>query len=105
MVFGNDNRLLAFYPATIGSTARRAPSGSFRVETIVRNPTHTYRPSLHFASQHAKKPVTVRLGPNNPVGLVWIGLSAKAWLTRIPIATPASAAAEATVDGVVQRLP
>ncbi|HJU19028.1 MAG TPA: L,D-transpeptidase family protein [Stellaceae bacterium] len=79
LVFGSGNRLLAFFPATIGSVAQPAPSGTFRVETIVRNPTYTYRPSLHFTRQNAQKPVTVPPGPNNPVGLVWIGLSAKGY--------------------------
>ena len=78
-VFGRDNRLIAFYPATIGSTEKPAPSGSFEVKDIVRNPSYTYNPAYGFKGQQATKPVKVAPGPNNPVGIVWIGLSDKGY--------------------------
>ncbi|MGE5271747.1 MAG: L,D-transpeptidase family protein [Thiohalocapsa sp.] len=78
-VYGADNRLLAFYPATVGSTEKRAPSGTFQVRDVVRNPDYTYNPTYAFKGQHATQPVKVPPGPNNPVGLVWIGLNAKGY--------------------------
>jgi lipoprotein-anchoring transpeptidase ErfK/SrfK len=78
-VFGSDNRLIAFYPATIGSTEKPAPSGTFQVRDIVRNPSYTYNPAYAFKDQQATRPVKVPPGPNNPVGIVWIGLSAKGY--------------------------
>jgi lipoprotein-anchoring transpeptidase ErfK/SrfK len=78
-VYGSDDRLVAFYPATIGSTEKPAPSGTFQVRDIVRNPSYTYNPAYAFKEQRARRPVKVPPGPNNPVGIVWIGLSAKGY--------------------------
>ena len=70
-----DGSLVAFYPATIGSTDKPAPSGNFRIRKVVRNPTYHYDPKFHFKGVKAQHPFTIRSGPNNPVGLVWIDLS------------------------------
>lgn len=78
-VYGSDNRLIAFYPATIGSTEKPAPSGTFAVKDLVRNPSYTYNPANAFKGQQASRPVKVPPGPNNPVGIVWIGLTAKGY--------------------------
>jgi lipoprotein-anchoring transpeptidase ErfK/SrfK len=79
MAFGPDNRLLGFYPASIGSTEKPAPSGSFVVRSVAYDPDYTYNPAYGFRGQKAERPVKVAPGPNNPVGLVWIGLSAKGY--------------------------
>jgi lipoprotein-anchoring transpeptidase ErfK/SrfK len=78
-VLGPGGALLAFFPATIGSTEKPAPSGTFQVQSISYDPTYRYDPRYQFKGQHATKPVEVAPGPNNPVGLVWIGLSAKSY--------------------------
>lgn len=78
-VFDRDGKLMAFYPASIGSTEKPAPSGKFVVKRVDRNPTYHYNPKYAFKGQKAKKPVTVPPGPKNPVGLVWIDLSAKSY--------------------------
>ena len=79
LVYGADNRLLAFYPASIGSAEKPAPSGRFVVRSVDYDPTYTYNPAYAFRGQHAQRKITVMPGPNNPVGLVWIGLSAKGY--------------------------
>lgn len=72
--YGADGRLLAFYPASIGSEDRPAPSGTMTVRAIAPNPTYTFDPKrLTFGT--SKKKVTIPAGPNSPVGLVWIDLS------------------------------
>jgi len=73
--FGADGKLVAFYPATIGSKEKPAPSGTFRIRQVVENPTYHYDPKFHFKGVKAQQPFTIRPGPNNPVGLVWIDLS------------------------------
>lgn len=78
-VWGRDNRLMAFYPATIGSSEKPAPSGTFQVKDVVRNPGYTYNPAYAFKDQQATRPVKVPPGPKSPVGIVWIGLSAKGY--------------------------
>jgi lipoprotein-anchoring transpeptidase ErfK/SrfK len=77
-VLGSGGSLIAYYPATIGSAEKPAPSGSFEVRSVSYDPTYRYDPRYQFKGQHAREPV-VAPGPNNPVGLVWIALSAKSY--------------------------
>jgi lipoprotein-anchoring transpeptidase ErfK/SrfK len=73
--YAADGRLLAAYPATVGSEDLPTPSGELAVRTIAPNPTWTYDPSkLHFGDRSAGK-LTIAAGPNNPVGEVWIDLT------------------------------
>jgi len=73
--FGEGDRLLAVYPATVGSADRPAPSGVWEVRTVAPNPTYTYDPGrLTFGDAKAGK-MTVAAGPNNPVGSMWIDLT------------------------------
>jgi lipoprotein-anchoring transpeptidase ErfK/SrfK len=66
---------LAAYPATVGSADMPTPSGDLEVRTIAPAPTWTYDPGkLHFGDAKAGK-LTIKAGPNNPVGAVWIDLS------------------------------
>jgi lipoprotein-anchoring transpeptidase ErfK/SrfK len=78
-VFSADNRLLAFFPASIGSAEKPAPSGTFTVRAIAYDPTYTYNPAYGFKEQKTDRKVTVKPGPNNPVGVVWIALSAQGY--------------------------
>lgn len=73
--FDRDGKLLLAYPASVGSRAKPAPSGSFKVTAIAENPSYTYNPKYKFKSVKSDKPFTVKPGPNNPVGAVWIDLS------------------------------
>lgn len=72
--YAEDGRLLAVYPATVGSTERPAPVGEWAVNTVAPRPTYTYDPSrLTFGKPKAK--LTIKPGPNNPVGSTWIDLT------------------------------
>jgi lipoprotein-anchoring transpeptidase ErfK/SrfK len=73
--FSQDGQLLAFYPATVGSEEKPAPSGTLKVTGVQKNPTYHYNPKYQFKGVKTRKPFTVKPGPNNPVGLVWIGLT------------------------------
>jgi lipoprotein-anchoring transpeptidase ErfK/SrfK len=79
LAFGPDNRLLAFFPASIGSAEKPAPSGEFVVRSVAYDPDYTYNPAYGFKGQKAQRPVRIAPGPNNPVGVVWIGLSAQGY--------------------------
>lgn len=72
--FGEDGKLLATYPATVGSAERPAPSGALTVEAVADKPTWTYDPSRLTFGKGGKK-LTIAAGPNNPVGAAWIDLS------------------------------
>jgi lipoprotein-anchoring transpeptidase ErfK/SrfK len=73
--FAADGTLVAFYPASIGSKEKPAPSGTFRVRAVAEHPTYHYDPKFQFKGVKAQHRFTIRPGPNNPVGLVWIDLS------------------------------
>jgi lipoprotein-anchoring transpeptidase ErfK/SrfK len=70
-----DGSLVAFYPASIGSKEKPAPSGTYRIRQVAENPTYHYDPKFQFKGVKAQQRFTIRPGPNNPVGLVWIDLS------------------------------
>jgi lipoprotein-anchoring transpeptidase ErfK/SrfK len=74
-----DGKLIAMYPASIGSTEKPAPSGTLKVVRVARNPTYTYNPDFKFRGVKTKDEFQIAPGPNNPVGLVWIALNEKTY--------------------------
>jgi lipoprotein-anchoring transpeptidase ErfK/SrfK len=77
--FDKDGKLLAYYPASIGSEEKPAPSGTHKVERVAQNPSYTYNPKYKFKGVKSDKPFTIKPGPNNPAGSYWIGLSAESY--------------------------
>lgn len=73
--FDKGGAQVAFYPASIGSEEKPAPSGEAKVEGVAYAPTYTYDPKYQFEGVKAKTKFTIPPGPNNPVGVVWIDLS------------------------------
>jgi lipoprotein-anchoring transpeptidase ErfK/SrfK len=74
-----DGKLLAFYPASVGSEEKPTPSGELKIVSIEANPTYRYNPKYKFKGVEATEPFTIKPGPNNPVGAMWIGLSANSY--------------------------
>lgn len=72
--FDASGKLLAFYPATIGSSERPAPSGTVTVVGVAPEPDYTYDPS-RVTYDRGNQKIVIPAGPNNPVGTVWIDLS------------------------------
>ena len=73
--YGDDNMLLAVYPATVGSSERPAPAGEWEVRTVAPNPTYTYDPTRLTFGKASDGKLTIKAGPNNPVGSTWIDLT------------------------------
>src|SRR5262245_50698916 len=73
--FGRNDEVVAFYPASIGSREKPAPSGTYQVRRVVKEPTYRYDPKFQFKGVRTDRAVTIASGPNNPVGLVWIELT------------------------------
>jgi lipoprotein-anchoring transpeptidase ErfK/SrfK len=67
-------KLISFYPASVGSDERPAPSGTRPIRSVVENPTYHYSPKLKFKGVKTQKPFDIAPGPNNPVGNTWIDL-------------------------------
>ena len=68
-------KLVAAFPATVGSTERPAPSGTWAVKAVAPNPNYTYDPSRLTFGDASKGKFTIPPGPNNPVGSTWIDLT------------------------------
>ncbi|MFC0811408.1 L,D-transpeptidase family protein [Paracoccus panacisoli] len=68
-------KMLADYPATVGSSDTPSPHGSHLVEAVALDPTYTYNPNVNFKQGKNDKVLTIPPGPNGPVGNVWIDLS------------------------------
>jgi len=72
-------KLLAFYPATIGSEEHPAPDGVLKVTGVSKAPTYTFDPKrLSYSQPGVKGKLTLAAGPNNPVGGTWIALNEEA---------------------------
>jgi lipoprotein-anchoring transpeptidase ErfK/SrfK len=72
--YAADGKLLAAYPATIGSTENPSPSGTHAVAVVVLMPEYSYNPE-NFKQGDNEEPLTIPPGPNGPVGSVWIDLT------------------------------
>jgi lipoprotein-anchoring transpeptidase ErfK/SrfK len=77
--YTKDGKLLGFYPATIGSDEKPAPTGTFKVRRVAWNPDYHYDPKFRWKNVKTKQKLTIAPGPNNPVGLVWIDLTAPSY--------------------------
>lgn len=77
--YEESGRLVAFYPASIGSPDRPTPTGTLKVTSSHEQPTYRYNPEYRFKSVKSKKPFNIKPGPNSPVGAYWIGLLAQGY--------------------------
>ena len=77
--YTKDGQLLGFYPATIGSEEKPAPTGTFKVRRVAWNPDYHYDPKFGWKNVKTRQKLTIAPGPNNPVGLVWIDLTASSY--------------------------
>lgn len=74
--YDSNGGLIAFYPATVGSSRFPSPSGKMEVKGVAKSPKFTYSGDLEYAKDLKKgETLVVPPGPNNPVGIIWIDLS------------------------------
>ncbi len=77
--FDDKGALVAYYPASVGSEEKPAPSGETKITRVARNPNYTYNPDYAFKGVKTKEKFTIAPGPNNPVGAVWIELTGEGY--------------------------
>ncbi len=68
------DKLVAAYPATIGSADTPSPTGTHAVSRVAFDPNYTYNPKINFKQGENDKVLTIPPGPNGPVGSIWIAL-------------------------------
>jgi lipoprotein-anchoring transpeptidase ErfK/SrfK len=69
------DRVIAQFPASVGSEHDPLPLGQWKINGVSRNPKFHYNPQLFWDADPGDKKATIPPGPNNPVGVVWIDLS------------------------------
>lgn len=71
-------KMIAHFPCSIAAKEEKRPVGTLTVANVALNPNYTYDP-VNFpeldAQQRSYGKLIVPPGPNNPVGVAWIGLS------------------------------
>lgn len=75
--FDAGTNLLAHFPCSIAQRVEKRPAGELHVAVIAPHPNYTFDP-INFPESAEAHQITTKLilrpGPNNPVGVAWIGL-------------------------------
>lgn len=74
-VYDANDRLVAQFPATMGSKRDPLPIGMWKIQGASYNPEFHYNPELFWDVSDKKPQVLLPPGPNGPVGVVWLDLS------------------------------
>ena len=68
-------KVIFFAPVTTGSEHDPLPPGNWTVTGVDWHPAFHYNPDLFWDAKPGDNRATIKAGPNNPVGVVWINLS------------------------------
>ena len=75
--FGAETNLLAHFPCSIAAKVEKRPVGELHVAVVALHPNYTFDPAVFPESPEAQaigRKLILQPGPNNPVGVAWIGL-------------------------------
>jgi len=70
-----DGTLVFFAPVSSGSIHDPLPPGAWKVTGVAWHPVFHYNPDLFWDAKPKDEKSTIKAGPNNPVGVVWIALN------------------------------
>jgi len=70
-----DGTLVFFAPVSSGSVHDPLPPGDWKVTGVGWHPVFHYNPDLFWDAKPKDEKATLKPGPNNPVGVVWIDLN------------------------------
>lgn len=73
--FNADGTIIAQYPATMGSSHDPLPIGQWQIAEVIHNPWYYFNPKLFWDANPRDARAKIPPGPNNPVGVVWMGLT------------------------------
>jgi lipoprotein-anchoring transpeptidase ErfK/SrfK len=75
--YDGDGRMIAHFPVSIARKAEKRPVGELHVTIVIPDPNYTFDPEVFPESAEGRelgRRLVVPPGPNNPVGVAWIGL-------------------------------
>lgn len=75
--FDDETNLIAHFPCSIARQVEKRPVGLLHVEVIAPHPNYTFDPAVFPESAEGRelhRKLILPPGPNNPVGVAWIGL-------------------------------
>lgn len=73
-----DGKIIAHFPCSIAAKEEKRPVGELTVANVALNPNYTFDPEVFPElddTQRGYGKLVIPPGPNNPVGVAWIGLS------------------------------
>jgi len=71
--------VVAAFPVSLGGRDDPLPVGKLKIANEVSNPVFYYDPARIRQSKAADTKAEIPPGPNNPVGVMWLGLSKPHW--------------------------
>lgn len=72
-----EGRLIAHFPVSIARAVDKRPVGELHVVVVIEDPNYTFDPAVFPESEEGRtlgRKLILAPGPNNPVGVAWIGL-------------------------------
>ena len=76
-VLDGQGKVIAHFPVSIARMVEKRPTGSLHVTVVIPDPDYTFDPDVFPESEEGRqlgRKLVIPPGPNNPVGVVWIGL-------------------------------
>jgi lipoprotein-anchoring transpeptidase ErfK/SrfK len=70
-----DGALVFFAPVSSGSLHDPLPPGEWKITGVAWRPVFHYNPDLFWDADPKDGAVSIKAGPNNPVGVVWIAIN------------------------------
>lgn len=70
---------VAAFPISIGGASDPLPLGRMVIRNAAKDPVFTYSPAILRNADKTQAKMDIPAGPNNPVGVYWLGLSKPHW--------------------------
>jgi lipoprotein-anchoring transpeptidase ErfK/SrfK len=73
-----NDRCVASFPCSIAADKNKRPKGDLLVANAAKDPNYTFDPAVYPEDEEARsigKRLLIPPGPNNPVGVAWVGLN------------------------------